>query len=81
MVVNCTFEVVDRDVVAECASCDIVVLKDRSSGKTDTMGGRKQPHHILGVNAVLCAVGFITHQDNIVFGRVWFSVWIVEFMN
>ena len=52
-VIDCTLEVIDRNISTKCSLGNIVVLEQRRSGKTDTGRRRQQSTHIVGKNTVL----------------------------
>ena len=80
-VVHGALEVVNGYVAAEGALGDIVVGKQRRTGKADAGGGRQQRHHVVGKNAVLAAVRLVRHDDNVVVGIDRRGVRLVELLD
>lgn len=59
-------EIVDRDVSAERAACEVVVFQDGRAGETDSGGCGQKPHHVLGADAIVGAVRLVRQDDDVV---------------
>ena len=74
-------EVVARDVGAEDAPCEMVVLEKRRPGEANERGVRQGQTHVSGELAGLGAVCLVGNDDDVVAFAVWLSDRLIELMD
>ena len=80
-VIHSALEIVDGQIAAERPLGDVVVGKERRAREADARRRRKQLHHVVCENAVLAAVRFIRHDDDIVIRKNRLHIRMIEFLN
>ena len=83
-VFNALSEVIFRNIIAEPLIRQFFTAQERRSGKGDEVGVRQSGPHVVGQILVLCAMGFVDHDDDIVAGgeqRITPSFVVTELLN
>lgn len=80
-VLDRAFEVVDGQVPAEGPLRQVVVLQKRRSGEADSRRRGQDAVHVVGVDAVVGAMGLVGQDDDVVVGDDGLDVCVVELVD